>query len=165
MLNYEYMIAGGSRAWQSPTRVGGYLRSKEFAITLGGTMAGERLLVVKLDDGGTMVIAAEQVGSTLVADAGIIAKLSNITSSIEHVSRDVLDAVRRAGPDKATVELGFGLAIESGQVVALFGKGKGEASIKVTLEWTRGSAEHGERGSSAVKPETGQPDPIPEMPQ
>jgi hypothetical protein len=100
-------------------------------------MAVERLLVVKLDDGGTMVIAAEQVGSALVADTGIVAKLSTITSSIEHVSRDVLGAIRRAGPSKATVELGFGLAVESGQVVALFGKGKGEASIKVTLEWAR----------------------------
>jgi hypothetical protein len=100
-------------------------------------MAVERLLVVKLDDGGTMVIAAEQVGSALVADTGIVAKLSTITSSIEHVSRDVLDAIRRAGPSKATVELGFGLAVESGQIVALFGKGKGEASIKVILEWAR----------------------------
>lgn len=122
---------------------------------LGGlTMAGERLLVVKLDGGGTMVIAAEQVGSTLVADTGVVAKLSNITSSIERVSHDVLDAVRRAGPSKATVELGFGLAVEAGQLVALFGKGRGEATIKVTLEWTRDSTEPGGRGSPAVKPAT-----------
>jgi hypothetical protein len=104
-------------------------------------MAVERLVVVKLDDGGTMVIAAEQVGSALVADTGIVAKLSTITSSIEHVSRDVLDAIRRAGPSKATVELGFGLAVEAGQIVALFGKGRGEASIKVILEWARDSDE------------------------
>ena len=117
-------------------------------------MAGERLLVVKLDGGGTMVIAAEQVGSTLVADTSDVAKLSNITSSIERVSHDVLDAVRRAGPSKATVELGFGLAVEAGQVVALFGKCKGEATIKVTLEWTRDSSEPGARGSPAVKPAT-----------
>jgi Trypsin-co-occurring domain 1 len=102
-----------------------------------------------------MVIAAEQIGSTLVADTSIMAKLSNVTSSIEHVSRDVLDAVRRAGPQKATVELGFGLAIESGQVVALFGKGRGETSIKVTLEWTRDSAEQGGRGSPAATPPKG----------
>lgn len=100
-------------------------------------MAGERTLAVELDDGGTMVIVAETVGTTLVADTGIVAKLSNVTSSIERVSHDILDAVRRAGPSKATVELGFGLAVEAGQVVALFGKGKGEATIKVTLEWSR----------------------------
>lgn len=117
-------------------------------------MAGERTLTVQLDDGGTMVIVAEQVGAALVADTGIVAKLSTITSSVERVCRDVLDAVRRAGPTKATVELGFGLAVEAGQVVALFGKGRGEASIKVTLEWSRDAAVPDGRGSPARKPAT-----------
>jgi hypothetical protein len=103
---------------------------------------GERTLTAELDGGGTIVLVAESVGSTLVADKEIVAKFSNVTSSIERVSYDVLDAVRRAKPSKATVELGFGLAVESGQVVALFGKGKGEATIKVTLEWSPGQ-DHG----------------------
>ena len=97
-------------------------------------------LTVRLDDGATMVVVAQPVGETLVGDTNIVAKLSTITSSIERVSHDVLDAVRRAGPTKATVELGFGLAVEAGQIVALFGKGRGEASIKVTLEWSRDNA-------------------------
>jgi hypothetical protein len=114
-------------------------------------MAGERTLTVELDDdGGTLVIVAEQVGPALVADTSIVAKLSTITSAVERVCRDTLTAVRRAGPTKATVELGFGLAVEAGQVVALFGKGKGEASIKVTLEWSRDAAGPGERESPAV---------------
>lgn len=115
-------------------------------------MAGERTLTVELDDGGTLVIVAEQVGQTLVADVGIVAKLSTITSAIERVCHDTLDAVRRAGPTKATVELGFGLAVEAGQVVALFGRGKGEATIKVTLEWSRDAADRGGRGSPDPKP-------------
>jgi hypothetical protein len=115
-------------------------------------MAGERTLTVELDDGGTLVIVAEQVGTTLVADASIVAKLSTITSAVERVCRDMLDAVRKAGPSKATVELGFGLAVEAGQVVALFGRGKGEASIKVTLEWSRDAADPGRRGSQAPAP-------------
>jgi hypothetical protein len=96
-------------------------------------------MTVKLDDGETMVVIAEPVGETLVAATGIVARLGTITSSIERVSRDVLDAVRRAGPTKATVELGFGLAVEAGQVVALLGKGRGEASIRVILEWSHDS--------------------------
>lgn len=100
-------------------------------------MPGERAMKVKLDNGGTMVVIAEPVGETLVSAKDIVAKLGTITSSIEQVSHDVLDAVRRAGPSKATVELGFGLAVESGQVVALLGKGRGEASIRVILEWSR----------------------------
>jgi len=97
-------------------------------------------LSVRLDDGAALVVVAQPVGETLVGDTGIVAKLSTITSSIERVSHDMLDAVRRAGPTKATVELGFGLAVEAGQIVALFGKGRGEASIKVTLEWSRDNA-------------------------
>lgn len=103
------------------------------------TTDGERActLTVRLDDGATMAVVAQPVGEMLVGDMGIVARLSTITSSIERVSHDMLDAVRRAGPTKATVELGFGLAVEAGQIVALFGKGRGEASIKVTLEWSR----------------------------
>jgi len=115
-------------------------------------MAGERTLMVELDDGGTLVIVAEQVGQSLVADVDIVAKLSTITSAIERVCRGTLDAVRRAGPTKATVELGFGLAVEAGQLVALFGKGKGEATIKVTLEWSRDAADPGGQGAPDPQP-------------
>jgi len=100
-------------------------------------VAGERLIAVKLDDDSSLVVAAEQVGPALVADDAVIAKLGKVTDSIEKVSREVLDAVKRAAPTKATVELGFSIAIEAGQLVALFGKGKGEASITVTLEWSK----------------------------
>jgi hypothetical protein len=100
-------------------------------------MAGERAITVNLDADTTMVVVAEQVGPALVADEDVVAKLGKVTDSIEQVSREVLDALKRAAPTKATVELGFSLAIEAGQLVALFGKGKGEASINVTLEWSR----------------------------
>lgn len=100
-------------------------------------MAGDSTISVKLDGGGTMVVAAKPVGGIPVSAKDIVADLGKISSSIERVSTAVLGAVKKAGPSKATVELGFALAIESGQVVALFGKGRGEASISVILEWSR----------------------------
>ena len=99
-----------------------------------------RLITVQLDENTIMVVQAEQVGAALVADEDVVTKLGRVTESIEKVSREVLDAVKRAMPTKATVELGFSLAIEAGQLVALFGKGKGEASIAVTLEWSSAAA-------------------------
>jgi Trypsin-co-occurring domain 1 len=99
-------------------------------------MSGERLVSVQLDDGTSMVVVADQVGAVLVADEDVVGKLGKVTDSIEKVSREVLEALKRAAPTKATVELGFSLAIEAGQLVALFGRGKGEASITVTLEWS-----------------------------
>jgi len=103
-------------------------------------MPSDNTIVVKLDDGGRMVVDATPVGGIPVAATDIVAKLSEISDSIERVSSVMLDAVRRAGPTKATVELGFGLALETGQVVALFGKAHGDASISVTLEWSRDEA-------------------------
>lgn len=88
-------------------------------------------------DGETLLVLAEQVGPDLVADEDVVAKLGRVTGSIERVSAEMLDALKRAAPDKATIELGFSLAIEQGQLVALFGKGRGEASITVTLEWEK----------------------------
>ena len=99
-------------------------------------MATEQLVPIELDDDVRVVVLADRVGPVLVADEDVVARLSKVTDSIERVSREVLAAARRAAPTKATVELGFSLAIEQGQLIALFGKGKGEASITVTLEWS-----------------------------
>jgi hypothetical protein len=118
-------------------------------------MAGERSLTVELDDGSKLVVVAEQIGPALVADTDVLAKLGGVTSSIERVSREILEAVRKAYPTKATVELGFGLAIEAGQLLALFGKGKGEATIKVTLEWTRSQSD-GSAPAAAEQTSVGQ---------
>jgi hypothetical protein len=96
----------------------------------------ERIITVDLDDGLKVAVAAEALGPQLVADDKVVARLSAVTASIERVSREALDAVKRARPTKGQVELGFSLAIEQGQLIALIGKGKGEATIKVTLEWS-----------------------------
>jgi hypothetical protein len=99
----------------------------------------ESVISVELADGVRLAIRAEQVGPVLASKEDIVARFDTVTRSIEMVGRDVLDAVKRVSPEKATVELGFGLAVEAGQLIALFGKGKGEATIKVTLEWSRSS--------------------------
>jgi hypothetical protein len=100
-------------------------------------MATERNVTVDLGDGQKLIVVAEQVGPALVDSKDIIANLGSVVSSMEHVCREVLDAVKRAAPSKAVVELGFGLAVEQGQLVTLFAKAKGDATIKVTLEWSK----------------------------
>jgi hypothetical protein len=98
----------------------------------------ERIIAVDVGDDLKFAVVAEQQGPQLVADKDITARLSAVTKSIEVVGKEALDAVKKAAPDKATVELGFGLAIQEGNLVALLGKGRAEASITVTLEWSRG---------------------------
>jgi Trypsin-co-occurring domain 1 len=97
----------------------------------------EVVLPAELDGGTRIAISVVPVGGFEVGALDIKGKLEEVTSAIEKVGGEVLAAVRKVEPSKATVELGFGLAIESGHVIALLGKGRGEASIRVVLEWSR----------------------------
>jgi Trypsin-co-occurring domain 1 len=101
-------------------------------------MAEERTLTVDPGDGMTIAVVAERVGGALVSDEDVVAQLGAVAGSVEAVSRAFLEAVKRIGPKRGEVELTFGLAIEAGQLVALFGKAKGEASIRVVLGWGEG---------------------------
>jgi hypothetical protein len=62
--------------------------------------------------------------------------LKNVMASIEAISGEVSDVLKRLEPQKATVEMGFEVAAESGQLTALLVKGSGKANVKVTLEWS-----------------------------
>lgn len=100
-------------------------------------MGHERTITVDLGNGQLIAVAAESSsGSALVADEDVVARLGRVADSVETVSRQFLDALTRISPKRAEVELTFGLAVEAGQLVALLGKAKGEASIRVLLEWT-----------------------------
>jgi hypothetical protein len=104
-----------------------------------------RVVTLDLGDGMTLAVLAESSGPELVSDRDIVATLGAVTGPIERVGRAALEAARRSGPTKASVELSFGLTIEQGQLLALLGKGKADASITVVLEWTPGSGEGGEQ--------------------
>lgn len=58
-----------------------------------------------------------------------------VAESIDAISSRILGALQRAKPDKATVEFGVDVAVESGQLTSMLVKGSGTATIKVTLEW------------------------------
>ena len=75
-----------------------------------------------------------------VADMGeIIMKFSNVTDAIEKVSKRIIEALRNANPDKASVEFGFQMGVEAGELAAMIVKGTADCNLKVTLEWTRKS--------------------------
>jgi len=99
----------------------------------------DQLIMVDLGEDQLLAARVEIVtGDALVTDdeEKTFARLQGVTKSIETVGREVLESVKKVSPSKAVVELGFGLALEQGQLVALLGKAKGEATIKVTLEWS-----------------------------
>lgn len=98
-------------------------------------MEGQEV-IVDLGDDGKIAVLAEPIGPELVGDKTVTAALSDVTGPIARVGKELLDAARAAAPDRAIVEVSFGLAVEQGQLISLLAKGRGEAGIKVTLEWS-----------------------------
>lgn len=99
-------------------------------------MPTEYTITTEIAKDEKLAIVAEPVGQVLVATHDIVADLGKISTSIRRVSEHMLAAVRQAGPSKVTLELGFGLAVEAGVVIALLGKGRAESGIRVVLEWS-----------------------------
>lgn len=61
--------------------------------------------------------------------------LSNALDAVAEIGSVVVEKLKAAKPTRASVELRLGFAIEAGKLTALWVGGKGEASLKVTLEW------------------------------
>jgi hypothetical protein len=103
----------------------------------------DRIVTADLSDGTILKVEAVDLGgSELVGDVDLVAPFSSVAESIESVSRRLLDAVKQAEPDKSTIELKFGIAAEAGKLFAFLAKGSADASVKVTLEWSRNSTSH-----------------------
>jgi len=94
---------------------------------------------VQLSNQATIrVEAARPLGVGLeedVASSSRIYSFDRIRDALEGVASEVVTALARVKPQRATVEFGIDIAVESGQLTALLVKGTGTTTLKVTLEW------------------------------
>jgi len=74
-------------------------------------------------------------GEEEVGLLGKVFNLNRVTNIISSLSSNVMSAVKKAKPTKASVELQLSIGLESGELTAFWVKGEGEAQIKLTLEW------------------------------
>ena len=117
--------------------------------------------LVRADVGNGRIIQVEARPATgdPEADVGILDRFratdampfDGVTDSIEAIAERVTNALSRVRPDKAKVEFGIDVGVESGGLTALLVKGTGTATLKVTLEWESSAAgpatsSGGERG-------------------
>jgi hypothetical protein len=104
----------------------------------GGNMIQETTAVpVRLSDGNTVYVEVRDLGGReKVSDLKNLS-FENVMVSIEKLGSEITGVLKRLEPQKATVELGFEIVAESGQLSALLVKGSGKANIKVSLEWTK----------------------------
>lgn len=61
--------------------------------------------------------------------------LGDALDSVSEIGSLVVEKLKAACPDRATVELRLGFTIETGKLTALWVGGKGEAALTVRLEW------------------------------
>lgn len=64
--------------------------------------------------------------------------LSGVTRALSSFAGQLGEALHQAAPDRATVEFGCQLGLESGKLTALIVKGSTSANLRVTLEWEKG---------------------------
>jgi Trypsin-co-occurring domain 1 len=99
-------------------------------------MEDQALVTATLGDNQAIQIEVRTTGDP-ETDVGISETLSfqGFVDSLEAITNSVTSALRSAKPDRATVEFGLDVGVESGGLTALLVKGTGTATLKITLEW------------------------------
>ena len=99
-----------------------------------------KIITVQLDDGTSVKINATALGGEEdVLDLERILPFKAVTDTIESVANAVLATLQKVKPDKASIEFGVEVALESGALTTLIVKGTGTGNLKITLEWGKGS--------------------------
>jgi hypothetical protein len=74
-----------------------------------------------------------------VVDIDRVFSFESVREAILGISSEVAKALEQAKPQKATVEFGIEVCLESGQLTAMLVKGSGKTNLKITLEWSGSS--------------------------
>jgi hypothetical protein len=101
-------------------------------------------VVAKTPDGQTVVVSVLDIDGSAagLADgetkvAGGLPNLADALKGVDDFTSGLRKALAKVAPDKTTVEISIGFAMESGKLTAMFLDGKAEGSVKVTLEWAK----------------------------
>ena len=96
------------------------------------------LISIKLEDGSTVKVEATSLSNSQdVASFEDVFHIDKFQKVIAGMANMVSDAFAKINPDKATVEFGVEVGVESGELTALLVKGTGTSNLKITMEWNR----------------------------
>jgi hypothetical protein len=97
-----------------------------------------QIVSAKLPDGTTIRIQA--VRTTREQLVGIPSyDLEAFLAGMRTLSHTIVATLKDIAPDRAEVEFGVNVGIETGQLTSLLAKGASGANLKITLEWCRES--------------------------
>ena len=92
------------------------------------------IIKTELANGGTLHIQATILGGEEEV-VFALPSFEGVTHAIEGIAQSVVSTLEKVKPQKASVEFGLEVALESGQLTALLVKGSGTSNLKITLEW------------------------------
>ena len=101
------------------------------------TEESSSIVPVRLHDGKIIHIEVRDLGGRQKVSDLKDLSFEKVIESIESLGSDLVSVLKRLGPQKATIEMGFEIGAESGQLTALLVKGTGKANLKVSLEWSQ----------------------------
>jgi hypothetical protein len=96
------------------------------------------IVPVALADGTTIQIQATALGGEEEVAFGVLS-FDDVRQAIRGIAREIGGVLAEVQPRKASVEFGLEVGIAAGQLTALWVKGTGTASMKITLEWDKAS--------------------------
>ncbi|MGY2011544.1 CU044_2847 family protein [Nocardia gipuzkoensis] len=108
----------------------------------------EQLVPVRLPNGGKLFVRAESVGAASGSDdereiASRLPSLDQVVASVSQFADSIGQGLKRAAPNRFTVEFECEMAVEAGALVAVLGKASGKAAFHVTMEWETGNGPPG----------------------
>lgn len=94
---------------------------------------------LRMDDDANRRVFVEIVSRGGREEVGVLDSIpfEEVTETLASIAKGIGATLERAGPKRATVELGVAFGLEAGQLVALIARGSGSANLKITLEWER----------------------------
>jgi hypothetical protein len=102
-----------------------------------------RVVKARLPNGAVVPVEARASGDpeTDVALRDVMS-FEGVANSITSIADAMTSALEHIKPDKASVEFGVDVTVESGALTGLIVKGTGGATLTITLEWASATAEN-----------------------
>ncbi len=92
------------------------------------------IIPAQLPNGTTILVQATSAGGREAVSGGI-ASFTDVTEALEGIAQSITAIWDKVKPQKASVEFGIQIGIESGKLTAMFVKGSASADLKVMMEW------------------------------
>lgn len=97
----------------------------------------QRTQIIPLKLPNEVIIYAESTVLSGEEDVAFdLLRFADLNDTLEGIAGALAATLQKVKPQKASVEFGLELAVDSGKLTSVLVKGAGKANLKVVLEWS-----------------------------